>query len=179
MRAFSFFYFIVLIVSSGFAQSGEVLIDQIQKKYQAIDEFSKTANFRSERFQDEASQEYELVIYAADERPLMLEVKLGNDVQMEEKTYYFDESELIFIKKRKTTFPRLPRWEEAKSEELGEEEKRAAGSRKVEINHFYFREGEMIRWISDSSILEKDDEFWEMEESLIQEVLNLPVGIGN
>ena len=179
MRAFAFVYFIVLIVSSGFAQSSEEFIDRIQKKYQTIDEFSKTANFRSVRFRDEASKESELVIFTANEQPLKLQIKLGNDLETEEKTYYFDGSELIFIKKRKTTFPRLPRWEEAKSEELGEEEKRAANKRKIETDHFYFRAGEMIQWRSDSFILEKDDAFWAMEEDLIQEVKSLLMRIGN
>lgn len=173
MRVFAFFYYVILLSSSALAQSGDVLVKQIQKKYQAIDLFSKTANFRSEHFQDEASKEFELVIFTANEQPLKLQVKLGNDLEMAEKAYYFDGPELIFIKKRKTTFPRPPRWEEAKSEELGEEEKRAANSRKIEIDHFYFKSGEMIQWTSGSSILEMDNAFWVMEKNLIQEVENL------
>ena len=84
---------------------------------------------------------------------------------------------MIFIIKRKTTFPRPPRWEEAKSEELGEEEKRAANSQTIKIDHFYFNAGAMIQWTSGFSVLEKNDVFWIMEKNLIQEVENLLVRI--
>ena len=85
MRFFAFFILSCFLPPARLPNLGKYLLHKFKKKYKAIDLFSKTANFQSIHFQDEASKAYELVNFTVDERPLKLKVKLGNDSERDER----------------------------------------------------------------------------------------------
>jgi len=172
MRVFIFFCVFVLFVQNGFAQSTNLLIKEIKIKKKAIDAFTKTADFQSIRFQDESGQETVLVIYMNNQLPVKLSVTNSVSSGKDQKTFYFDEIGCFYVEAFQTTFQRTPRWEEAKSQELGEIE-RNVSVEKIEKNYFYFKEGKLIEWSSDPSISKTPDSFIKMEAQLIEEAEDL------
>lgn len=170
MRPLNTFCLLVLISTIGFAQSSIEQIEKIQKQTKAIDEFAWTADFRSIQFQDENGQELELLIYTDNDRPIKLSIVGKNETSKEQKIFYFDEQGLIHVISSQTTYKRAPRWEEAKSNELGEAEFRDANTVKIKKGYFYFENWKLIEWVSDAR---KYDSYEKTEMELINEARGL------
>lgn len=174
MKIFISLFFLVWLAPNGFSQFTDPLIKEIETTKMAIDVFTKTANFLSTRFQDESGEKFELVVYTDGELSVKFLTLNSLSTGKEEKAFYFNEGSLIYVEVIQTTFQRTPRWEEAKSQELGEAERKVS-IEKTEKNYFYFKKDTLIEWSSDSPISkkDKDDSFRKMESQLIQEAKTL------
>lgn len=167
MRRLLFFYFLLLQIAIGFSQSMNQTIEEIQIQSKAINDFTETADFRSIQWQDESGQGLKLVFYIKDQLPVKLTVMNVFSLGKEEKKFYFSGRNVIYVTVERTTFQKIPRWEEAKSQELSESE-RASSVKKVEKNYFYFIGGKLLKWSSENLPLKKCD-YKKMEARLIEE----------
>ncbi len=171
--------FCLFHLSDVFCQSKTRVIGEIKKRCSEIDATTEEADFRSISFQDEGSLELEAVIYMDGQLPIKLITINTLDTGKEEKFFYFDKMGLMYVSVENTTFQRIPRWEEAKSQELGEAEFRDANSVKVDKHNFYFQNHKLIHWISESPNSQKDEVIIKIGIELLQEVENLMNRINN
>ncbi len=177
MRNIVFFVLYVGMVSL-FGQEMSSL-SEIRAEVRHIDTEAESGDFTMSSFEDENGEVAELTVFIQQGSLARLKVKNRDQTNQVERIFYLFNGDLIFVQENMQTVRRIPNWEEAKSEDLGNAEFKDATEIRKSHNQYYFENNQLVQWLGDKNTLmnASEEDYTKKQGVLIGQLERLNSGL--